>query len=291
MLAVWSDGAITHSPGPRQAKLGGSGLGLVALASYEQLEPGSIPLEEFRALGRFIVYLQKPDGNFHSKYIPSEGGPSDQWTSLYYPGEAALGLVMLYELDPDPLWLESASKAIGYLAESRQTQTEVPADHWALLATSRLMALQTELPLERLTLINHAIQICGSILQDQVDHSQATECIGGFDPHGRTTPTATRLEGLLAALKCLPENYFAYGRVKASIPPAIQCLLRAQVSAGPQRGAVPRAMRPRVGESKAIASFNQRATEVRIDYVQHALSAWIEYWDRMKLEHPSSDAP
>ena len=57
--------------------------------------------------------MQKEDGTFYSKYIPAEGGRSVRWTSLYYPGEAALGLLMLYEKDPSAAWIQAAANAIA----------------------------------------------------------------------------------------------------------------------------------------------------------------------------------
>ena len=97
MLAVWSEPEVNRSGKPLQAKLGGTGLGLVALLSLENIQPGFTPLADLQALGRFTVYMQKEDGSFYSKYIPSAGGRWDEWQSLFYPGEAALGLLMLYQ--------------------------------------------------------------------------------------------------------------------------------------------------------------------------------------------------
>ena len=94
MLAVWSVPAITGSGKPIQAKLGGTGLGLVALVGLESIAPGTTPPDYLRQLGNFILFMQKKDGSFYSKFYPHHGGKNDQWTSLYYPGEAALGLLI-----------------------------------------------------------------------------------------------------------------------------------------------------------------------------------------------------
>jgi len=160
MLAVWSKPEVNNSGKPLQAKLGGAGLGLVALLSIEKFHPGFTPLPDLRKLGRFIIYMQKEDGSFYSKYIPSEGGLQDRWKSIYYPGEAALGLLMLYEKDPSEIWADSAYKTLEYLAKSGQSKDTVEADHWALLATGKMLSaknfnltqLQTDL------LLNHAVR-------------------------------------------------------------------------------------------------------------------------------------
>jgi hypothetical protein len=111
LLAVWSHPEITGSNKPVQAKLGGTGIGLLALLSVEKRRPGTTPVEYLRKMGNFLLFMQKTDGSFFSKYIPGKGGKDDSWISLYYPGEAALGLLMLYEKDPSVAWLQAAATA------------------------------------------------------------------------------------------------------------------------------------------------------------------------------------
>ena len=58
----------------------------------------------------------------------------------------------------------------------------------------------------------------------------------------------------------------------------LRFLLRSQITSGEYAGAIPRAIQP-LPEShpRFNKAFNRRATEVRIDYVQHALSAMLQY--------------
>jgi hypothetical protein len=279
MLAVWSEPEVNRSGEPLRAKLGGTGLGLVALLSIEKLHPGFTPLSDLQALGRFIVFMQKGDGSFYSKYIPSLGGRWDEWQSLYYPGEAALGLLMLYEKDPSDVWIESAADALAYLARSRKNSTDIPADHWALLATEKMLSLENtdELSVSRELLINHAIQISDAMLQHQIEDPERPEYAGGFSEDGRTVPTATHLEGLQAALNVLPLDHENRKHINTAVARGLSFLLRAQISEGEFIGGFPRA----AGKiDRGIADTdesNRRASEVRIDYVQHALSAMIQY--------------
>ena len=277
VAAIWSLPDINLSNGPMQAKLGGTGLGLVALLSMEKIQPGFTPAQDFRELGRFLLYMQRQNGEFFSKYIPEKGGKDATFKSLYYPGEAALGLVMLYEYDNDPLWLRQAELALTFLAYSRKDDNWVPADHWALLATQRLLQAQVDdskVKIDSTILVQHAIQICRSILKEQLQEHSYPEFAGGFEKEGRTTPTATRLEGLLAAMQIIPEAEPIHAEIAVAIHQGIQFLLNTQVDSGLFEGAIPRAVRQLPG---ATDTFNQRATEVRIDYVQHALSAFLQY--------------
>ncbi len=277
LLAVWSRPEITRSGKPLQAKLGGTGLGLVALVGLERVSPGSIPLEHLRRLAKFVIYMQKPDGSFYSKYVPSKGGRNDEWTSHFYPGEAALGLLMLYELDSSPAWLEAATQALGYLAYSRGSKRRVKVDHWALIATAQLFSVRDEEPLPKEQLLRYAIKICQRIATEQLVSPSHGVLRGSFSSYGKTTPAATRLEGLLAALNVLPpEERKLHEQLLVSARLGIDFLLRAQVSSGEHAGGMPRAIR-RLPNSAPRSKFNTRATEIRIDYVQHAMSAMIEY--------------
>ena len=102
---------------------------------------------------------------------------------------------------------------------------------------------------------------------------------GGFTVDGRTTPTAIRLEGLLAALDFLPADYSELRKqMIAAINEGLPFLLRSQIRSGEHAGGIPRAIQILPEEHPQFKkSFNRRATEVRIDYVQHALSAMLEY--------------
>jgi hypothetical protein len=281
LLAVWSRAELTGSQKPLQAKLGGTGLGLIALLSVEKRKPETTPVDFLRKMGNFIVFMQKTDGSFYSKYIPIKGGKDDSWTSLYYPGEAALGLLMLYEKDPDPRWLQAAANAIAYLARLRAGKSQVEVDHWALLATAKLLPLydRCQQPLPESEILNHAIRICESIITHRSRFSKNTLEHGCFTDNGRTTPTAIRLEGLLAAYRFLPVGHKALQEsIRVTATQGIAFLIRSQVPSGKYAGGIPRAIRllPE-NHPRFDRSFNERATEVRIDYVQHALSAMLDY--------------
>lgn len=281
LLAAWSYEKISRKKAPDQAKLGGTGLGLVALLSVEKIKPGTTSIDVLQKMGRFLIFMQKQDGSFYSKYIPAQGGKDDSWTSLYYPGEAALGLLMLYERDPSPRWLQAAAEAIAYLARIRSGRPFVEADHWALLATADLLPLydRCRQPLPREAILHHAAQICNGILVSKIQFPENSKEYGCLTNDGRTASTATRLEGLLAALTFLPEGkVLLRKRITSAIHEGITFLLRSQIRSGDYSGGFTRAVRPLPLEHpRYTKSFNRRSTEIRIDYVQHTLSAMLQY--------------
>ena len=81
----------------------------------------------------------------------------------------------------------------------------------------------------------------------------------------------------MAASSFLPQDHEIRKRIDSAVHCGVAFLLNAQIKEWPFAGAFPRAvgrLNPNTPEAK---EFNNRATEVRIDYVQHALSAMIQY--------------
>ncbi len=281
LLGVWTRARITGKSAPMQVKLGGVGLGLVALLGAEKAGAAKTPIDDLRKLGRCILFMQKTDGSFYSKYIPAWGGLIGEWVSLYYPGEAALGLLMLYEKDPLPQWLDGAVRAITYLARSQADKTVVEADQWTLLAMAKLLPIydRCKQPVHRELLLRHARKICNSILAEMTQCPPDAPQFGSFGADARICPVATRLEGLLAALTFLPaEDKELRKRIGGAVDGGISFLLRNQIRSGKYAGGFRRAAKLlHKDHPKFSKSFNRRATEVRIDYVQHAMCAMMQF--------------
>jgi hypothetical protein len=280
MSAIWDPPKDPASKRPPSYKLGGAGLGLVALASVESIAPGSVPREELERLGRFGQYMQRWNGEFYSNYVPSKGGRQDPSQVLFYPGEMALGWLTLHHLDPADQWIESSIKGLDYLSDKRADSGESDPDHWALIATAKLFdtANSASIPLPRERLINHSLQICDAMLERSFASPVLPVMEGALVPKGIVTPTATSLEGLLAAMRFLPPDHPIVPHVASVIHRGVDFLIRAQVKDGPYAGAMPFAIaRLPDGTDPGTAKFNRQVTEVRIDYVQHSLSAMIQY--------------
>lgn len=285
-LAVWSPPELVG--GARRypvAKLGGAGLTLATLAQWRRVRPEAVNLEEMRELARHIVAQQRADGGFQSLHALQAGQHDPAWMSLYYPGEAALGLILLHGHDPEGGWLAPAVDALRHLAREREGRTDPPPDHWALIATAHLLALpaqtvQAVLPEGLLWaadgpadlnvrnwLMAHALAIGRRMLAEQAAAGQ--ECAAGaFTADGRTTPTATRLEGLAAMAPWWPpgEEREAFA---TAVRDGVAFLRAAQWRQGAAVGGFSRV----APQCPALAAADPRAWEVRVDQVQHALAA------------------
>ncbi len=260
----------------REVKLGGCALALVAFLRAREIERDIVTMEALRGLARFILSMQRPDGSFHSKWSEKQGFLTG-FESLYYPGEAILGLTLLYQVDPDERWLRGAAEAAAYLVESRRGQElDLPSDHWLMIAASHLLPVYGALadpPISAEEIRLHAIRLGLRMMQEQEDAARVLDALGAFVVDERSSPTATRLEGLVALHGLLREDETALrASIERSIAAGSAWLLRCQVPEGPGQGGFLRTREqiPGWGES-----FNRRQTEIRIDYVQHALSALI----------------
>jgi hypothetical protein len=155
--------------------------------------------------------------------------------------------------------------------------TELSA--WANLAAAKLLSFDNtgETHVPRDLLIQHTVQICETILVSQVLVSERPKLVGGSREDGRTTPTATRLEGLQLAITILPHDHEIRHRIQGALPLGISFLLRLQVGEGEFDAAIPWAIGRIEEDIQHAGGFDCGATEVRIDDVQHAPSAMIQY--------------
>jgi hypothetical protein len=294
LSAVWSDPG--EEGGSRQAaKLGGTALtmigvlrGLDVLTDPHEVESD---LATLQSLGRFVLYMEKPNGEFRSKYDRESGFVND-FESLYYPGEAILALTMLYEADHDVRWLDGAARGIAHLVEIRRgtsgTMKKLPNDHWLMIATDRFLPRYGELPsapMAKEAMLEHAVALGQTMMDEQTDvleRSRDKDVRGAFGIDTRTTPSATRLEGLLAlehAIAGEPARAAFRAQLRRSIGRGVTFLRRAQLQGGTARGAIPAALKasdvPDAGADDGSEGAPEK--EVRIDYVQHALSALMRY--------------
>lgn len=268
--------------GHRTAKLGGAGLGLVALVRARALDEDLISIEELGRIANFILFMQREDGSFRSKYSEKiQFG--DDFNSLYYPGEAILALVELYKIDRDPRWLDAGLLAARSLIDRQRAMRRVPNDHWLMIAISELARVYAEAvdpPVELDDMFGHAIALGAEMMRDQRLTALVPGATGAYTPDTRATPSSTRLEGMVAVYLVMSADHPAREIWRDSIDRGIAFVLACQDHDGPNRGAFRKALRPRFG--------GKDWRHVRIDYVQHALSALIGY---ARISDPASSKP
>ncbi len=125
----------------KRAKLGGAGLGLLAHVEMEKARPGSADYAAMFGLARHLLRMQREDGSFDSFY-DWDGKERSIRKSIFYAGEAILGLTRLHQLTGEERWLDAAVLGADYLVNRRWVslglRIYVPQDAWLLQALEEL---------------------------------------------------------------------------------------------------------------------------------------------------------
>lgn len=269
-------------------KLGSAGLALISLAPLVDRFPDIISRDMLKRIGNTIIYFQKPDGEFHS-IMHRDGSFEKGWKSLYYPGQAIFGLFELFRITQEKQFLDAAIKSLLYLESSRRNTSidDMPADHWSLIASARILGYDGVDKEIKQRILSHAEKVVRKILSLQIKQSRFESLVGGFSLKGEITLTSTNAEGLNAIYPFLSDRELMR-QTKSCLDLAMGFILRSQIREEPLQGAWSRAMtrydiRPnKMDRSEGFIDrkrreHNKAAGEIRIDYVQHSLSALIGY--------------
>lgn len=248
-----------------KAKLGANGLALVALTKQMEFDPKSSDRESAAQLAAVILAMQRKDGSFES-YYQVRGDEPRESVSLYYPGEAILGLVQLYKHNGDKRLLDAARRGAGYLIESQSRMRQLPPDAWLLQALEALHSIERE-P----RYVIHAMALSEAMINEQYTEADREGFPGAFRPGlPRATPAASRAEGMLAAYRIARLTNDAHA---SRIVSALKLSARFQLSQQFDRDNsffLPDAERAAGGFREGLTSMR-----VRIDFVQHNVSSLL----------------
>jgi uncharacterized protein YyaL (SSP411 family) len=247
-----------------KAKLGANGLALIAIT--RQMEHGGGRGDRAAALklADLVLAMQRKDGSFDTHYkLP--GIQTETTESLYYPGEAMLGLMRLFKITGDKRLLEAARRGANYLIERQRAMEALPADAWLMQTLESLHNVGHE---NRYA--DHAIALAEAMIADQYTDDDAPGYAGGFGPGApRATPAASRAEGLLAAYRvALSSGDARAAKIANALKASARFQLSQELTAETEEVRNPRA---------AAGGFRESTTSmrVRIDYVQHNISSLL----------------
>lgn len=252
-------------------KLGASALTLMALVEQARLRPEDADAAWMSCLGSHLVSQLDEEGDFATHY--GDGGRYEvsSFRSAYYPGEAALALVRLGELDGEPRWRDAARRAIDFLVHRRYvalgTRLGIPADAWLVQA---IAALDRVTPDAART--SYAFAIARGVASDMLSGARVAPDLRGAPaaiPWPNVVMAGARGELLWAATR-LERRYRPTEHLFADRLTALCGFTLRHQYTEPILFGLPR---PR----EALGGFRASGIEpvVRIDGVQHNLSALI----------------
>ena len=253
------------------ATSGGTGLGLIALSNL--LAENRISKTILNKMGNFLLYLQNEFGDFWPSYEFGTKTKSKLHAARYYPGESCLGLLYLYDTDKVEKWLNAAKKGILRLAELGVAAPieSFKFDHWGLLAIQKFYSLpDLELTTAQKLLITGYLEKNSLLVIENQNLDPSEKNYGSYKDIKTLCGNATILEGLIAAYHTLSSNVLKT-RILNSVTAGIEFLAKHQVKTGSREGGIPATFR----WNDIDADKSDR--EIRIDNVQHALSAFAAY--------------
>ena len=267
----YGGGTVRYVVESSHIKLGGAGLGLVMLAEYQLATGDETYVPQAQEMALFIVSQQKEDGEF-VYFAPKRirGEPKDD-ISLYYPGEAILGLAKQYALDGNPLWLETAERGAKWLIEVRDQgipPKRLKNDHWLMIALSYLYEITgDEQYLQHSLALAQAVRFQQARHEDHVRYHR--DYAGGYYEPPRSTPAATRGEGLVAVLDTCALAGVDCEWVRDVLLKTVQHELQCQYT--------PQSLWWVKNPERSFGAFHGGIVDVQVrnDYTQHNLSSLL----------------
>jgi hypothetical protein len=212
-----------------------------------------------------ILAMQRKDGSFQTRYRIRSTDPEGT-ASLYYPGEAILGLVRLFKLNGDRRLLAAARGGANFLIESQRKMMVLPPDAWLMQALEALYDVGHERKYA-----DHTIALADGMIAEQYAEGYPDSYAGGFGPGPpRSTPAASRAEGLVSAYRVAR----AVGddratRISTSLKASARFQLMQQFTTE-NSGSLPNPTQARGGFREGLTSLR-----IRIDFVQHNISSLL----------------
>lgn len=264
---------ILDSNDEEQQKVGGAGLALLAFTEHARATGKKDYLDVMRSLGRHILGQQYPDGRFRAnRDLERDGkappGPPLKKELIYYVGEALFALMRLHAVDPDPKWLDAATKGADYCVDVRDATTTDETqehDHWLSYALMELYKV-TKKP----SYAEHAFKIARAILLKQFgSEAPAPDFVGAFYAEAPSTPASTRLEAFGADIATAR----AAGKDDAWLVGPAQTMAKFIRAQQLDADAAYFSRDP----AKVVGGVRESlfVYDIRIDYVQHAMSGWL----------------
>ncbi len=252
-----------------QQKVGGAGLALLAFAKQAAVTGDRTELETMRSLARLIMKQEDPNGHFRANVdIQKPDAKKLKREPVYYPGEAVLGLIRLYAIDPQEAYLDAARRGADWIIRVRDRHTSLDNqehDHWMSYALNDLYRVTHED-----AYLDHAYKIAHAIVKKQhgAPEGAATDWVGTFY-EGETTPASTRVEAYdadiaLSRFAGKPEDWL--------LAPAKQV---AVAMLGQQFRVDDDYWLKNPTKADGAVRESLISQSVRIDFVQHAMSAWL----------------
>jgi hypothetical protein len=256
-----------------EGDLGSAALGIVAIAEYESATGDTSYRSLLERLGGFLLFMQKPNGDFCHQYTPRTKKKNCEDILLYYSGEAALGLAKIHERTHQARYVRPLERAIDFLVGENYDfflgQFFISEDHWTCIAAEAALGAVHKPEWARFCYafaeLNRRAQV------SRADPGLVADLEGSFNitpffmPHN--TPVGSRTESNVA-------TYLLSQRLGQPQPLVLETtLLGAKYLVDQQLKLEDAYLFPRPEAAEGGMMQTPVRASIRIDYVQHAYGA------------------
>lgn len=248
--------------------LGGGAVSLLALSEVMIATGDKTHQPIADQLADWIISQQDETGHFPMHQMSWPDRRISNFYSQYYPGEAILSLLRFYSVTRDARLLKAATRGARYRITSiaHVPDNDLEHDHWLLYACNDLTRHVRD-PLVR----DYCARLTRAIAATQHDGRYDPLWAGGWYVPPRSTPAATRAEGLGAARLTLRrfDDEQSAALARDVMQRSITYQLRTFV--GPERAMFFK------NPARALGAFTGSLDQlsVRIDFNQHNISALL----------------
>jgi hypothetical protein len=266
---------------------------MALLASAELLRVGGsdtgIDVAWARRLANFLVFMQKPDGDFCHLYRPRSDERDTRTKLLYYSGEALFALAKLLQAGvDDPRYVDALTRGLDHLTGAAYAyfagQFFYGEDHWTCLAADA--GWERLPPARRLAYARFCDGFASFLARQQFTADDAIvaaqpDFLGayGFSPllPPHATPVGSRSEALLSIYamdrRRGPEGAAGARAARRQLLEGLGFLLRHQITDDAAY------LMPAPDRARGGFLMSDVKRYVRIDFIQHACSAMLRAAD------------
>lgn len=253
-----------------RSKLGTTSLALIAAAELHASTGDAAAAHYARRLGDFVRSMQRPDGDFHHTFAVAAGAPEPSAARMYESEEAAFALVKAHRVTRDGAFRDAAARALAHLTGPKYGfflgRFVHGVDSWTCMAAAEADPGAPAL-----------LRFCGEyaafLRRLQYGAGAPPDFVGHYGFSHLVVPQAPATAGLTEAVLAVVALSRRHGvrdeALEAQARLGLGALARDQVRADNDH-LFPEPLAARGAIRRSLVE-----PEVRIDFVQHAASAFV----------------
>lgn len=255
-----------------EAGIGGTGLALLALATFQGATGDQTYLQTMQKIASWIVEQQAQDGNYQEYNVNVSTGNFTRHTNTYGFGEALLGLGRLYLLDGQKKWLDSVLKGIHFkeAADKEHRDDEIAlSSHWMVPAVRLAYGVKPQA-----SFLKYVMRYVNGLdeLQRIAPFCWSAKELSANPRCSRANSVACKTDGLANSFALLRHNSQQTVFIQQLMESHIHLLMRDHVD-GQLAKKFPN---PSLSQG-AILDCPDCTSPVRIDDVQHTITGLLAY--------------